>query len=389
MARSPRRVLHPCASDLEHAARAARRRRAGRGSRRADQQSRADARPSFGQRSGARRDVGRRRSRRRRLRPADRGTARARPRHGGVGGVRGLRRLRRLSWSADGARRRPPRRGQLPAPCRAGHRAAPSADGAPFNTWGLLGSLELRDVVPPMAAGSCGSTRVTPASGRTDVVHLDVAPVELVSVRSAAPEVTVRLVNPESADESVQALGGPVLVVVEDSKVVALSRTTEPLPVGELEPGDAFTFTGFEALVHCETGESLPSGRYEVHVGRILVDPEDSARRHFDLATRASVLVVTERTDVQPTVMARPTMPVCGDVVTEPELDLDALPASIDHVDVIENQGEVFGGGGGPGVDNGMIELELALDEPIETFGGTSRIRDLALLRDGVVVGVQ
>src|SRR5690606_23437104 len=100
-------------------------------------------------------------------------------------------------------------------------------------------------------------------------------------------------------------------------------------------------------------------------------------------------LVVTERTDVQPTVMARPTMPVCGDVVTEPELDLDALPASIDHVDVIENQGEVFGGGGGPGVDNGMIELELALDEPIETFGGTSRIQDLALLRDGVVVGVQ
>jgi len=277
-------------------------------------------------------------------------------------------------------------------------------ESAPFNTWAHFGTLELTDREPAEALpedspsatpeparvqGSCGSPTPRAGTGATEGAHFTARPRELVSVSSAAPEVEVRHINATLANLRAPAKGGPVILVAEAGTVVAMSRTTDPVPMGDLGAGEEFTYTAFEPLVHCETGEPLPVGRYEFYVGRLLVDPAVTVRRLVDFLSPPSVLVVTDRTDVPRTVVERPDMPVCGDAVPAIELTPGALRTTVDFFDVIEVEGPGETGGGGAGPDNTVIELTVVLDEPLRDQSGVAVTGwQYVLVRDGVVVGV-
>jgi len=278
-------------------------------------------------------------------------------------------------------------------------------ESAPFNTWAHFGTLELTDREPAEALpedspsatpeparvqGSCGSPTPRAGTGATEGAHFTARPRELVSVSSAAPEVEVRHINATLANLRAPAKGGPVILVAEAGTVVAMSRTTDPVPMGDLGAGEEFTYTAFEPLAHCETGEPLPAGRYDFYVGRLLVDPAVTVDRLVDFLTPASVLVVTDRDDVSREVVTWPQLPVCGEAVPRVALMPEAQTTSLELFDVIEAEGPGDTGGGGAGPDNTVIELAVLLDEPLVGLSDTSYVGDaFVLVRDGVVVGVR
>ncbi len=281
-----------------------------------------------------------------------------------------------------------------------------TTESAPFNTWGHFGELELTESAsaeafpedppsatpePTLAVGACGGPAPQVVGGAAEgVAHFAVRPRELVSVDSAAPEIEVRHVNPTKVDLRTPGKGGPVILVVDSDVVVAMSRTLDPVPGGDLPAGDELVFSEFEPLVHCETGEPLPPGKYEFHVGRLLEDPAVTANRLVDFLTPAELLVVTDRDDVTREVVTWPSMPVCGESVPQTELVPESHPTSLELFDVIEEEGPGDTGGGGAGPDNSVIELAVLLDEPLVGLTDTFHIGDtFVLVRDGLVVGVQ
>lgn len=272
-----------------------------------------------------------------------------------------------------------------------------SPDVAPFSTWAFLGTLELTDGEPaaPLpegslppgatpAAGSCGWSGYVQGA-LTNTIHFSVAPRDLLSVDAAAPEMEVQHINATRRELASPAMGGPVLVAMVDRTVVALSRTTDPVPTGNLAAGESVTYRGFEPLVHCKTGEPLPPGSYEFHVGRFRGDAGTTSGALVDTMTPAGVLVVTDQVDFAPRRLASPPIAACGETLPQLARHPDVIGSTIRAFDVIEEEGPGDTGGGGLGPDNAAVTMKVLFDETVTDIAQFME-RHFVLLRDGVVV---
>lgn len=238
---------------------------------------------------------------------------------------------------------------------------------------------------PVTALDVCGSVPRRGSATSSDWLYQEIWTDDALPLGATTLQVEVALLNPNAFIVSDAVQGGPVLLVLDaEGRVVAVSRTTEPLPEDDLNPDDSFTFSRFEELVDCSDGSPLAPGRYTYLAARIVSDPAPGEPA-LDLWTdEYSIFIDAE--GVERHVATWPDMPACHEPVPKITLAPDAVRTTIEDFDVIEVEGPGETGGGGAGPDNTVITLTMELDTPAAPISAEQGSH-YVVVQDGVVVG--